>query len=109
MGVIDLKFELLQTIQCKWVYGVSIQAESRVGDMDYINALSRNLLYLRVHNFVMNSPRRLCFSQACIPLSYAAQIPTTHNPDMVNVRALTWLSNLDQRVRKRSVYAFVSE
>ena len=42
--------------------------------------------------------------QACIPLSYAAQIPTTRNPDLANVRAS--LSNLDQDVRKRSARVF---
>ena len=36
-------------------------------------------------------------AQACIPMSYAAQIPTTSNPDLANVRVS--LSNLDQNVR----------
>ena len=44
--------------------------------------------------------------QACIPLSYAAKIPTTPNPDLANVRVS--LSNLDQEVRKCSVRYFVS-
>ena len=35
--------------------------------------------------------------QVCLPLSYAAQIPTTPNPDLANVRVS--LSNLDQDVR----------
>ena len=39
--------------------------------------------------------------QACIPLSYTAQIPTTANPDLANVHVA--LSNLDLDVRQRSV------
>ena len=42
--------------------------------------------------------------QACLPLSYAAQISTTHNPDLANVRVS--LSNLNQEVRKYRVYFF---
>ena len=45
-------------------------------------------------------------SQPCIPLSYAAQIPTTRNPDLANVRVS--LSNVDQAVRKRSARVFAS-
>ena len=44
--------------------------------------------------------------QAYIPLSYAAKIPTTPNPDLANVRVS--LSNLDKEVRKCSVRYFVS-
>ena len=44
--------------------------------------------------------------QACLPLSYAAQIPTTPNPDLANVRVS--LSNLDQDVRQWSVRFVVS-
>ena len=40
----------------------------------------------------------LCYLQAYLPLSYAAQIPTTSNLDLANVRVS--LSNLDQEVRK---------
>ena len=39
--------------------------------------------------------------QACLPLSYAAQIPTTPNPDLANVRVS--LSSVDQNVRQCSV------
>ena len=39
--------------------------------------------------------------QVCLPLSYAAQIPTTPNPDLANVRVS--LFNLDQNVRQCSV------
>ena len=45
--------------------------------------------------------------QACIPLSYAAQIPTTPNPDLANVRLS--LSNLDKDVRQCSVRFFFCE
>ena len=56
-----------------------------------------------VYSYVQIS---LCqIPQACIPLSYAAQIPTTPNPDLANVRVS--LSNLDQEVRKCSVRVFV--
>ena len=44
--------------------------------------------------------------QACIPLSYAAQIPTTRYPDLANVRVS--LSTLDQEVRKCIARVFVS-
>ena len=44
--------------------------------------------------------------QAWIPLSYAAQIPTTPNADLANVRVS--LSNLDQNVRQCSARFFVS-
>ena len=43
---------------------------------------------------VANSLRCLCYPQAYLPLSYAAQIPITRNPDLANVRVS--LSNLDQ-------------
>ena len=59
-----------------------------------------------MHNFVTNSLRCVCYSQICLPLSYAAQIPTTRNPDLANVRVS--LSNLDQQVGKDSVRVFVS-
>ena len=45
-------------------------------------------------------------AQVCLPLSYAAQIPTTPNPDLANVRVS--LSKLDQDVRQCSVRFFVS-
>ena len=38
------------------------------------------------------------YPQAYLPLSYAAQIPTTHNPGLANVRVT--LSKLNQEVRK---------
>ena len=70
--------------------------------MLYNNALARNSTlgsctykYLLCH-----------IPQACIPLSYAAQIPTTPNPDLANVRVS--LSNLDQEVRQCSARYFVS-
>ena len=40
-------------------------------------------------------------SQACIPLSYTAQIATTSNPDLANVRVS--LTNLERGVLKRGV------
>ena len=70
------------------------------------------------HDFTTNALARIltlhtqlslcCFwySQACLPLSYAAQIPTTPNPDLANVRVS--LSNLDQEVRKCSARIWVS-
>ena len=42
--------------------------------------------------------------QACIPLSYAAQIPTTGDPDLANVRVS--LLNLHQNVRQCSAHFF---
>ena len=53
-----------------------------------------------VYSYEQTSPCQI--PQACIPLSYAAQIPTTPNPDLANVR-VSLLSNLDQNVRQRSV------
>ena len=44
------------------------------------------------------------FAQVCVPLSYAAQIPTTPNPDRANVRVS--LTNLDHDVRKCSATCF---
>ena len=44
--------------------------------------------------------------QACIPLSYAAQIPTTSNRDLANVRVS--VSNLEQDVRQFDVRFCVS-
>ena len=51
-----------------------------------------------LHYFVAHSLRCLHYSQACIPLSYAAQIPTTSDPDLANVRVS--LLYLDQKVWK---------
>ena len=51
-----------------------------------------------VYSYAQISPCQIW--QACLPLSYAAQIPTTPNPDLANVRAS--LSNLDQDVRQWS-------
>ena len=59
-----------------------------------------------IHNSVTNPLRCLCYSQACLPLSYAAQIPITRYPDLANVRVS--LSNVDQAVRKCSACVFVS-
>ena len=58
-----------------------------------------------MNNSEANPLRCLCYPQACIPLSYAARIPTTPNPDLANVRVS--LSNLDQGVRQYSVRACV--
>ena len=44
--------------------------------------------------------------QACIPLSYAAQIPTTPNRDLANVRVS--LSNMEPEVCQCSVHYLVS-
>ena len=44
--------------------------------------------------------------QACVPLSYAAQIPTTPNPNLANVRIS--LSNVGKDVRQCNVHYFVS-
>ena len=61
----------------------------------------------RTHKSVCNQHTHtnkclLCaIPQACIPLSYAAQISTTPNSDLANVRVS--LSNLDQHVRRRNV------
>ena len=77
-----------------WVYA-SIKPVSLVGRIFYIDALARNLTR-------MTNPRTIRFSvsvnsQVWLPLSYSAQIPTTHNPDLANVRVS--LSNLNQEVR----------
>ena len=73
--------------------------------MLYSRALTLNLTlvlgYARMDNSVVNPLRCLCYSQAYLPLSYAAQIPTTSNPDLANVHLS--LLNLDQEVRKCSV------
>ena len=42
----------------------------------------------------------VCYPQAYLPLSYAAQIPTTRNPDLANVRLS--LFNMDHNVRQCS-------
>ena len=69
---------------------VSFQALSLVSRMPYNNALARTFtlaLGSCTHdNPVKNPSCCLCFPQAVIPLSYAAQIPTTTNPDLANVR-----------------------
>ena len=41
-------------------------------------------------------------AQAVIPISYAAQIPTTRNPDLANVRLS--LSNVEHQVPECSIY-----
>ena len=48
------------------------------------------------NNSVANLFRCLCCTQAVIPLSYAAQIPTTQDPDMANVRLS--VSRVEQQV-----------
>ena len=58
-----------------------------------------------MNSSVANPLRCLCYPQAYLPLSYAAQIPTTRNPDLANVRLS--LSNLNQEVRKCRVYFVV--
>ena len=56
---------------------------------------------------IMYAQISLCqIPQVCIPLSYAAQIPTTPNPDLANVRVS--LSNLDQEVHQWTARYFVN-
>ena len=67
-----------------------IEAVSLVGRMLYDNALAHNMT-LAVDSCTHDSPVKnpFCcvrFPQVVIPLSYAAQIPTTPNPDLANVR-----------------------
>ena len=58
--------------------------------MLYNIALARNFTF-----------RCLCFPQAFIPLSYAAQIPTTPDPDLANVRLS--VSKVDHQVQYHRV------
>ena len=80
---------------------VLIEAVSLVGRMLCNNALDRNLPLAPgscTHsNPVKNPFRCVCSTQAYIPLSYAAQIPTTPDPDLANVRLS--LSNVDHQVQ----------
>ena len=48
------------------------------------------------NNSVANLFRCLCHTQTVIPLSYAAQIPTTRDPDMATVRLS--ISRVDHQV-----------
>ena len=48
----------------------------------------------------------LCFPQAVIPLSYAAQIPTTSDPDLANVQLS--VSNVDHQVPQSSAFVVAS-
>ena len=88
----------------------SIKPVSLVGRMFYNNALARDLTLAlgscTHNNSVTNSLRCLCCPQAVIPLSYAAQIPTTRYPDLANVRLS--LSNVDHQVTQCSVCVFVT-
>ena len=54
----------------------------------------------------MNTYPCVKIPQACVPLSYAALIPTTPNPDLANVRVS--LSNVNQYVRQCNVRYLVS-
>ena len=82
----------------------SIEAVSLVACMLYNNALARNLtlaLGSCTHdNPVKNPLCCLCFPQAAIPFSYAAQIPTTPIPDLANVRLS--VSSVDHQVPQSS-------
>ena len=86
------------------------EAVSLVDRMLYNNALARNLtltLGSCTHNNSVTNPLRcLCYPQVVIPLSYAAQIPTTRNPDLANVRLS--VSNVDHQVPQCSACVFVS-
>ena len=87
----------------------SIKAVSLVGCMFYNNAFARNLTLVLEscthNNSVTNGFRCLCYTQAVIPLSYAAQIPTTRDPDIANVRLS--VSRVDHQVPQCSARAFV--
>ena len=87
----------------------SIEAVSLVGCMLYNNTLARNVTFALgscTHdNPVTNPLCCLCFSQAVIPLSYAAQISTTPNPDLANVRLS--FSNVNHQVPRSSACAVV--
>ena len=69
---------------------ITIEAVPLVGCMLYNDALSRNfILALGSYTNDPHQTKKFCclyFSQAVIPLSYAAQIPTTPDPDLANVR-----------------------
>ena len=58
-------------------------------------AITKNSVGNPVYPYAQISPYQI--PQVCLPLSYAAQIPTTPNPDLANVRVS--VSNLDQEVR----------
>ena len=78
----------------------SIEAVSLAGCMLYNNALARNIT-LALGSCTHDNPVKhpfwcLCFPQAFIPLSYAAQIPTTPDPALANVRMS--LSNIEHQV-----------
>ena len=60
------------------------------------HGVSRTMRSYTHENSVANLLRIFCYLQAYLPLSYAARIPTTRNPDLANVRLS--LSNLDQEV-----------
>ena len=72
--------------------------------------LARNLTLVLescAHNNSVTNPFRcLRYTQAVIPLSYAAQIPTTRDPDLANVRLS--VSRVDHEVPQCSARAFVS-
>ena len=71
----------------------------------YVGTKKQNSAGNRVQSYEQTY---LCnIPQACIPLSYAAQIPTTPNPDLANVRVS--LSNLDQDVHVRAVFDFLCD
>ena len=78
----------------------TIKLVSQIGRVLSSNVLVRNLtlaLIPRAHdNSVTNALRCLCCQVALIPLSYAADLPISSNPDLANVR-LTF-SNVDHEV-----------
>ena len=83
---------------------VPIEAVSLVGRMLYNNALARNVT-LALGSCTHDNPVKtrfccLCFLQAVIPLSYAAQIPTTPLRYLANVRLSVW--NVDHQVPQSS-------
>ena len=88
----------------------SIEVVPLVGRMLCNNALTRNstlALGSCTHNSsVTNLLRCLCYPQAALPLSYAAQIPITRDPDLANVRIS--VSNMGHQVRKCCACVFVS-
>ena len=83
---------------------------SLVDRMLYNNALDRDFtlaLGSCTHdNPVKNAFFCLCFPQAFIPLSYAAQISTTPKSDLANVRLS--ISKVDHQVPQNSAWVVVS-
>ena len=81
---------------------ILMEALSLAGCMLYNTALGS----CTHDNPVKNAFCCLCLPQAFIPLSYAAQIPTTPKSDLANVRLS--VANVDHQVPQNSAWVVVS-